>query len=128
ALPILIFRIGGRAAGSALDQDDVRRKRREQKGIDEAENGGVGADAQGQTSRGGGREARVPPHVAYGVAHVLAQGGHPGERGFVAARLLGASHATEALQRLAPSLVRGRPGAGLLASSHPEVKPALPFP
>ena len=52
------------------------RQRLQQHGVDDGEDGGVGADADGEGQDGGRREAAVLPQQAEGEAGVLEQAFH----------------------------------------------------
>jgi hypothetical protein len=107
-----------------LNHHHVRWKRLEHEGIDEAKNGGIGADTHGHAGCCGGCESRSLPHIADGISKVLAKCCDPRESGLVAARILGACQAAETAQHLAASFLRSCTGGGF-ARSHIEVKPAL---
>ena len=80
-----VHRIGEHAAVAAGDVGEAGRvadpQALEQRGVDEAEDGGVGADAEGEGQHGGHREAGLPAQHAGGVAHVLEESANPAAPG-----------------------------------------------
>jgi hypothetical protein len=122
AMPVLKLRVGKGSAGSGSDADHAGRDGLKEEGVDEAEDHGIGADADGETRRGGGGEGGVLAQIAGGVAEILAESREPGEGGVFAAGFLGAVDAAEAVEDFAAGIVRRGAGGDLLADAHVEME------
>ena len=79
----------------------------EEHAVDEAEDGGVGADAETQREHDGGGEARAAAQAAQAVADVLHQHLEEPAAARVAASLLGLVDAAKRDDGRAPGLLRG---------------------
>jgi hypothetical protein len=76
----------------------------EDHGVDQAEHGGIGANAEPEREHDRRRESGRPGQPARAVADVAAQPAQPGPPPLVARPVLRGLHAAEAQQRLAPRL------------------------
>src|SRR5271168_3398495 len=70
-------------------------KRANEEGVDDAENGGAGADAQADDENGESGEAEVAAHGAKGVAEILGEAIEEGDAAGVAVEFLGGLEAAE---------------------------------
>ncbi len=97
-------------------------ERTQEHGIDQAEDGRVRADAEGQRQHRGYRECGASAHAAQRVAKVLRHAAGPSEGAPFAILFLGLLHATEAAQRGAPCLAGAHAGALIVFGLHFDMK------
>ncbi len=94
----------------ACDEHPVRivvGQRSEQHGIDQREDGGVGADADGQRKDGDDRESRISADPANGVPKIVTQDLERGQSSLIPIAFFGGLHAAEPDPR-APVRLVGR--------------------
>jgi hypothetical protein len=93
--------------------------------VDDAEDRGVGADAQGERHDRGGREDRVAPQAPDAVPEILEERLDDGRSRLVEARLLVLLDAAEGEERLPARLLGRQAALDQLARLHVEVEAHL---
>ena len=101
------------------------RQRTQQHTIHDAEDGGVGADAQRHRDDDHDCVAGVAPQVSRAVAHVVRHGLDNARQPGVPHVVLHLGHAAERAQRPPPRLLRREPRAHVLLGQHVDVKAQL---
>ena len=103
----------------------AHRQRAQQQAVDEAEERGVGADAERKRERDDGGERRALPQPAERVAQVLGDDVHHGQAAVLAVRLAEPVGPAEFQERLAPRLGRGEPAPAELVRQQLEMRRQL---